>query len=213
MGMALPRRLALQAWANRRRGFDDLRVGHVAARSTAAIAGVDELDGAHRRAQCQCAHLEPALGIGGSADPASPGDHSCRPERSVRCAVAQNRPSASAVEQSRAVSQTTILCARTTSATGAAGARTTPKTAIIGRPQQRSAVRCPNVSMISAAVTCGESRNRCSAISPARACHQPVTRPAIRWRQCVQKARLRAPPAGHPQNTLSARHASTSASL
>ena len=114
----------------------------------------------------------------------SGGYHSCRPERSVRCAVAQNRPSA---RRRTIASARQRSCVPEPPARPAPRARETQKTAIIGRPQQRSAVRGPNVSMISAAVTCGESRKRCSAISPARACHQPVTRPAIRGDNAVKK--------------------------
>jgi hypothetical protein len=74
MGIALPWRLALQARTNCRRGFEDLRIRHIADRSTAAVAGVDELDRAHRGAQRQGAHLEQAVGIRGRVPPGMPGD-------------------------------------------------------------------------------------------------------------------------------------------
>src|SRR5690242_2078572 len=38
--VCLPRRLAFQAWTNRRRGVEDLRVGNVTARPAAAVAGM-----------------------------------------------------------------------------------------------------------------------------------------------------------------------------
>src|SRR6266478_5567385 len=61
--VSLPRRVAFQARADRRRGFEDLRVGNVTAWPAAAVAGINQLDGAHRGPQRQRAHLEQALGI------------------------------------------------------------------------------------------------------------------------------------------------------